>query len=136
MRHTGWCMGDAAVKELKSQVVLRLLRNAPSLGPVVDEARRLVTSSDQPTLRGALVPTADLLRTYSVRLKNAREEGRQVLGGESLISRLEGSGFNDLVVAGIDSGRENAILFFHPKMASLIAAVIVVRDPTAQAAVG
>lgn len=39
--------------ELKSQVVLRLLKKALTFGPVADEARRVVTSSDQPVLRGA-----------------------------------------------------------------------------------
>ena len=136
MRHTGWSMGDSAVSNLTPRAVLRLLSKGASLGAPVEEVRRIVKGSSEPRLTAARVPTADLRRAYGVRLENARRDGRQVLGGESLLPLLDNSGFPELVVVISSSGSANAIMFLAPDVSEVVAAVVVTPDSSTRVAVG
>lgn len=119
-------MGNTPVSEVEVESLLRVIRHPKLLRDLaVSEAERWLQASRDQSLAVAQAARSDLLRAYSIRLQSASCSGRSVLGGDSLVSRLEESDLDEFAVVAATTDSYNVILVLDVALSRLVGAVAI-----------
>jgi len=99
--------------------------------PTTEFLRALRATPPGVKLKVAMAPRADLCRTYAIRIANAEREGRDVIGGASLLKSLAKVDADQIAVVASQTPSMTTVLFLAADLSGVVGAIAVGRQRSA-----